>query len=163
MSESYDYDKTYCHPDNQPVVSRHLSMVECPSNPNGTKLLAGSDYFEAAEMAINPNASAYTTDFEGNCGFKAAAPVVEEADGTHNIGFFKRAYPPHQRSVREISDGTSHTVAAWESAGRDKVYWRREIWDRKRSLRPAGRLGRNSRLLVVSDTTTTETPAVASS
>ena len=128
LGDSYHYDKTYCHPDNQAVVGQPLPLVVCPSNPVGSVKLSG-DAFEAAEQAINPNAEVYTTDYEGNCGFKKAAPILDLVNGTNNIGFFKRAYPPYQRKIRDIRDGTSQTVVVWESAGRDKVYLRNQIWE----------------------------------
>ncbi len=127
---NYNFDYTYCHPENQDVITRRLAVFECPST-EGSRDLLGTDTFNTEiEQVINPSATARSCDYAGSNGFRSLALLPEQSsDRRRRNGFFGRnAYPLPVQRIRDIVDGTSKTIAVWESAGRNRVYLFGEIW-----------------------------------
>ncbi|QDT41985.1 Type II secretion system protein G precursor [Gimesia alba] len=125
----YDYDYTWMAQENAHVVTRKLPAFECPSTPGGTGLI-DTDHFATEYTAINPTVKGWSSDYAGNCGHRASLLLPAEAsDKNLRKGFFVRAYPVQPQKFRDILDGTTNTVAVWESNGRDKVYLFNKIWN----------------------------------
>ncbi|WP_158264873.1 DUF1559 domain-containing protein [Blastopirellula marina] len=123
----YNFDYTWMHANNADVVTRPLPAFECPSTPGGTGLI-GTANFASEYTDINANVQGWSADYAGNSGQRATLllPNAQTADGRK--GFFVRAYPVRPQRFRDITDGTTHTIAVWESAGRDKVYLFGKLW-----------------------------------
>ncbi|MCC9606195.1 DUF1559 domain-containing protein [Blastopirellula sp. JC732] len=127
LQGQYDFDYTWMHANNANVVTRRLPAFECPSTPGGTGLI-DTDNFAAEYTSINSTVKGWSADYAGNSGQRATLllPNLQTADGRK--GFFVRAYPVRPQGFRDITDGTTHTIAVWESAGRDKVYLFGSLW-----------------------------------
>jgi prepilin-type N-terminal cleavage/methylation domain-containing protein/prepilin-type processing-associated H-X9-DG protein len=130
LYNKYDFDLSYCAVENAPVVTSRLAVFECPSTPGGVGLLGPSAFNTTVEQVINPNAQAMTADYAGSNGFRNTALLpVESADKNLRNGFFPRTgYPLPVNRMRDFTDGTSNTIAVWESAGRDRVFLFGETW-----------------------------------
>ncbi|MCC9601303.1 DUF1559 domain-containing protein [Stieleria sp. JC731] len=126
--DDYDFDYTWFHEENQDVVARRLPMFECPSSPGGTQKIY-TNSFNSEFTAVNPDVEAWSSDYAGNCGHRATLLLPEESrDKQRRKGFFVRAYPVQPQKFRDMLDGTSNTVAVWESAGRHSVYLFGKLW-----------------------------------
>ena len=127
LYDQYDFRYTWCHAENQETVTRALPTFECPSTPGGTGLL-DTDVMPSEHLAINPNATAWSVDYGGNQGQRASLLLPSQAsNATARRGFFPRSLTGWLR-MAEIRDGTTNTIAVWESAGRDRPYLFGEIW-----------------------------------
>lgn len=127
LYDQYDFNYTWCHAANQDVITRPLPTFECPSTPGGTGML-GTEVMTAAHLAINPDATAWSADYAGNQGQRCSLLFPTQAsDAYARRGVFPRSLAGWLR-MAEIEDGTTNTIAVWESAGRDKPYLFGEIW-----------------------------------
>ncbi|MCA9174973.1 MAG: DUF1559 domain-containing protein [Planctomycetales bacterium] len=122
LHEQYNDNYTWAARENAHVVAQRWAAFECPSTPGGTQLIK-SDQFPAEYTAINPDVQGWSSDYAGNCGHRASLLLPAEArDKDLRKGFFFRTYPVEPQAFRDITDGTTNTVAVWESAGRSRVY-----------------------------------------
>lgn len=130
LFNDYDFNYSYCAVENAPIVKSRLPVMSCPSTPGGPGILGPSTFEAVTELVINPNAQAMSADYAGNNGFRNSAILpVESADKILRAGFFKRTgYPLPCNKISEILDGTSQTIAVWESAARDRVFLFGEPW-----------------------------------
>lgn len=127
LYDQYDMRYTWCHAENQDAVTRPLSAFECPSTPGGTGKV-DTDVMPAELLAINPNATGWSADYAGNQGQRCSLLFPTQAsNATARRGFFPRSLTGWLR-MAEIKDGTTNTIAVWESAGRDKPYLFGDIW-----------------------------------
>jgi prepilin-type N-terminal cleavage/methylation domain-containing protein len=127
----YDWNVNWHDPVNQPVVNIRLSVWLCPSVPGGDRIADG--------MVNRPTVEPPPQDpFDGTgaCGDYAGMSLVfkQLADnglitptGTLNErGFFAGVFDVnHVWSLRDITDGTSHTILIAECAGRPYLYYGR--------------------------------------
>lgn len=133
LFNAYNFTKSYYEPENRAVIMTKLPVMECPSTPGGVGLISGSPSFDQIGMSLNPSAAAMSADYAGSNGF--VNPVLVPAissDKQLRAGFFQRTgYPLPVNPIQNITDGTSNTVAVWESAGRDRVFLFRQPWPGK--------------------------------
>lgn len=130
LYNTYNFNKSYYEPENRTTIMTKLTVMECPSTPGGVGLISGSPSFDAIGMSLNPQAAAMSSDYAGSNGF--TNPVISptiSADKLLRAGFFRRTgYPLPVNPIQNITDGTSNTVAVWESAGRDRVFLFGQNW-----------------------------------
>lgn len=125
---AYDFNVTWMHARNAAFVTQKLPAFECPSTPDGTELIDTVN-FATEYTNINPSVKGWSSDYAGNCGHRASLLLpVEAANASLRKGFFVRANPPQAQRFADMTDGTSSTVAVWESAGRSKVYLFGKLW-----------------------------------
>lgn len=128
LQNQYNYNYTWMASENAAVVTHRFPLFECPSTPGGTGLI-DTNQFATEYTDINPNVKGWSADYAGNCGHRATLLLpTEAANANLRKGFFVRAFPVQPQSFRDITDGTSNTVAVWESAGRSKVYLFSREW-----------------------------------
>lgn len=131
LYSDYDFTRSYYEPENLEVVTTKLSVMSCPTNRGGSKLISGSPSFDQIAMRLNPNAAAIAADYAGNNGF--VNPIISpeiSSDKNRRAGFFQRTrYPLPVNPIGGITDGTSNTIAVWESAGRQSVYLFGKEWE----------------------------------
>jgi len=127
LYDQYDLRHTWCHPSNQKTITQPLAAFECPSTPGGTGELDTST-MPSGILGINPNATAWSADYAGNQGQRCSLLFPTQAsDAAARRGVFPRSLTGWLR-IAEIRDGTTNTIAVWESAGRDKPYLFDDIW-----------------------------------
>lgn len=127
LQDQYNFNYTWMDVNNANVVTQKLPAFECPSTPSGTELI-GTDNFAAEYTSINSDVKGWSSDYAGNSGQRATLLMPNAQTKEGRKGFFVRAYPVQPQKFRDITDGTSHTIAVWESAGRSKVYLFGKIW-----------------------------------
>lgn len=130
LYNAYNFDKGYYEIENASVVKQKLVVVECPTNPIGTGLIQGSPSFDAIALGLNPGVTTMSADYAGNNGVVNTALIPDiSSDKYKRSGFFLRTgYPLPVNRIRSILDGTSQSIAVWESAGRSKVYLFHQEW-----------------------------------
>jgi prepilin-type N-terminal cleavage/methylation domain-containing protein/prepilin-type processing-associated H-X9-DG protein len=116
LARIYHWDKRAQGPENQPVVTTQLKIMQCPSaEPNR--------WVTAADDPLN-----YSYGGKGACGDYAGVKEIDT--GLVETGLVDR--PAHYEGVlaynhltrlAEITDGTSQTILVTECAGRPKL-WR---------------------------------------
>ena len=117
----YDYTVRFDDAKNQAAVQTPLAFMSCPGTPGGP--------LQHPRFRITaPTWWASAADYAGSDGPSAAlwtAPAVVSFPKPANIdGFFKGYVAPGAkgRRIREIVDGTSKTIAVFESAARPQVW-----------------------------------------
>lgn len=117
----YDYTVRFDDVKNQVAVQTPLAVMSCPGTPGGP---LQHPRFKTSTPAWWASAA----DYAGSDGPSAAlwnAPAVVSFAKPGNIdGFFKGYVAPGEkgRRIREIVDGTSKTIAVFESAARPQVW-----------------------------------------
>jgi prepilin-type N-terminal cleavage/methylation domain-containing protein/prepilin-type processing-associated H-X9-DG protein len=117
----YDYTVRFDDVKNQVAVQTPLAVMSCPGTPGGP---LQHPRFKTSTPAWWASAA----DYAGSDGPSAAlwtAPAVVSFAKPGNIdGFFKGYGAPGEkgRRIREIVDGTSKTIAVFESAARPQVW-----------------------------------------
>jgi prepilin-type N-terminal cleavage/methylation domain-containing protein/prepilin-type processing-associated H-X9-DG protein len=121
LAEIYDYSVRFDDAKNVAAVQTPLGFVNCPSTPGGPRQ---HPRFKTA----SPAWSAAVTDYAISDGPSAAlwnAPAVVSYPRPGNWeGFLKGAttLSAKGRRIRDITDGTSKSIAIFESAGRPQVW-----------------------------------------
>ena len=138
LYDKYDGEVSWGHTTNLPVVSQRIGVYECPSspkhnnqldfNPDGwapmstfTGIVAVGDY--AASLGVDPRLNNTTFPTSGTPPRPLLFPspqFVTNATASTN-GFLPKN---SQIKFEDITDGTSNTIAVWESGGRPYVYQR---------------------------------------
>jgi prepilin-type N-terminal cleavage/methylation domain-containing protein/prepilin-type processing-associated H-X9-DG protein len=111
LFHQYHRDLDWHHPDNQPVVSRHLRVLQCPSaepNRENVNPLGWMGVFACTDYAGIREVPQALVD-QGFVGPPA------NRDGVLQINVMTR--------LTDITDGTSHTLLYAEDAGRPQL-WR---------------------------------------
>ncbi|NUQ61581.1 MAG: DUF1559 domain-containing protein [Pirellulales bacterium] len=129
--DQYDTSVTWSDPINLPVSSLRISTYECPSapkqnytldhNPDGftggssawTGIVAVGDY--GASLGVSPELgllSTATSPIDGSTATRSGGAVITN-------GFLPKN---SQLTFADVLDGTSNTIAIWESGGRPFVY-----------------------------------------
>ncbi|MGB8851975.1 MAG: DUF1559 domain-containing protein [Pirellulales bacterium] len=117
----YDYTVRFDDAKNRTAVQTPLPIMSCPGTPGGP--LQHPQFKTSA-----PDWWAYGVDYAGSDGpsntLWNVPAVVAFPKPTNLDGFFKGSVKPGEkgRRVREISDGTSKTIAVFESAARPQVW-----------------------------------------
>jgi prepilin-type processing-associated H-X9-DG protein len=102
LYDLYDWDVPLYHPDNQPVVTRHLAIFQCPSAP-------GNRISTMPPFALYPGGQAA-------CGDYANTLAIDPALGSGDVrGVLAEQVPAR---IADITDGTSNTTLFTECAGR---------------------------------------------
>ena len=118
----YDYKVAWNNINNRDAVQSVLKFMSCPSTPGGPlqhpKFKTGT-----------PSWSAVAADYAGSTGpssrLWSVAPATVSTPQPANIdGFFKGTTRPglRGRKISHITDGSSKTVAVYESAARPQVW-----------------------------------------
>lgn len=117
----YDYTVRFDDAKNQTAVQTPLPIMSCPGTPGGP---VQHPKFKTTAPAW----WAYAVDYAGSDGPSNTlwnAPAVVAFPKPANLdGFFKGTVKPGEkgRRIREISDGTSKTIAVFESAARPRLW-----------------------------------------
>ncbi len=125
LSDLYDYTVDYRHYNNAKAMQYQLPFHQCPSNPLGPQM--DTTFNSLAQKATAPAGSP-----EALNGWSAAVSDYYGAQGiTGNIQHFMT--PPNntdtffngggrRRRMRDITDGSSNTIALFEVAGRPQKF-----------------------------------------
>ena len=138
LYDKYDGEVSWGATANLPITSTRVGVYECPSSPkhnfqldfnpdgwapggNFVGIVAVGDY--AASLGVDPRLN--NTDFPidtatGRPILKPSSQFVTNTTASTN-GFLPKN---SQLKFEDITDGTSNTIAIWESGGRPYVYRR---------------------------------------
>jgi prepilin-type processing-associated H-X9-DG protein len=117
----YDYTVRFDDAKNMQAVQTSVGFMNCPSSPGGLRQ-------HPRFKTTNPTWSGAVADYAVSDGPSAAlwnAPAVVSYPRPGNWGgFLKGATSPNAkgRRIRDITDGTSKSIAIFESAGRPQVW-----------------------------------------
>ena len=121
LASSYDYKVRFDDAVNRPAVQTPLGFMNCPSTPGGPRQ-------HPRFRTTSPTWSASAADYAASDGPSAtlwnAPPVVSFPRPGNWEGFLKGATVPGAkgRRIRDVTDGTSKSIAVFESAGRPQVW-----------------------------------------
>lgn len=117
LYKAYDLSANCDEPVNDPVVTRQLSFLQCPSTPEANRAVAVNMIKTYAGNTRAPWAAAMT---DYGC-VRAFNYDVGPPDDPAGIGAFEHYTPDFKRHTRVkltmIKDGASHTLAFGERAG----------------------------------------------
>lgn len=133
--DRYDTAQSWGHANNLPVTSLRLATYECPSspkhggildhNPDGdapgtfnANIVANGDY--AASLGVDPALQTFAATLTPAPLVSGSASTVSTGSQTTNGFLPKNA----ALTFADVTDGTSNTIAIFESAGRPFVYRR---------------------------------------
>jgi prepilin-type N-terminal cleavage/methylation domain-containing protein/prepilin-type processing-associated H-X9-DG protein len=117
----YDYSVRFDDATNRTAVQTPLPIMSCPGTP-------GAPLQHPRFKTSAPSWWAYAVDYAGSDGPSNTlwnAPAVISFPKPASLdGFFKGGVKPGEkgRRIREIADGTSKTIAVFESAARPQVW-----------------------------------------
>jgi len=117
----YDYTVKWNDAKNQAAVQTKVGFMSCPAVPGGP--LQHPKF-----KTVSPAWWAYAADYAGSTGVSStlwnAPAIVSYARPTVIDGFMKGTIRPGEkgRRISMITDGTSKSIAVYESAGRPQVW-----------------------------------------
>lgn len=118
----YDYSVACNDIKNQTAVQTPVGFMNCPAVPGGPL------QHPKFKNTGSPTWWAYAADYAGSTGVSStlwtAPAIVSYAKPTVIDGFMKGTIKPGEkgRRISSITDGTSQTIAVFESAGRPQVW-----------------------------------------
>ena len=120
LAAIYDYGIRADDVLNRPAVQTHLEFMNCPSVPGGPRM-----YHQFKKDAWGAAAADYTGSNGVSKNLWAKLPPVLGSPMPKSVeGFFAKSVQPGEkgRRLRELTDGTSQSVAIVESAGRSSIW-----------------------------------------
>jgi prepilin-type N-terminal cleavage/methylation domain-containing protein/prepilin-type processing-associated H-X9-DG protein len=124
LASIYDYTVACNHINNREAVQYALSFMSCPDTPGGP---LPDPKFKATG---SPRWGSSAADYSGSSGpsprqWDVAPQQVSYPKPANINGFFKGTIKPNETGlrVRNITDGTSKSVAVVERAGRPQVWY----------------------------------------
>ena len=124
LASIYDYSVACNHINNREAVQYALSFIRCPSTPGGPLL---DPKFKATG---SPQWGSIAADYSGSSGpsprqWDVAPPQISYSKPPNINGFFRGTIKPTEVGLRarNITDGTSKSVAVVERAGRPQVWY----------------------------------------
>ncbi|MEM7311706.1 MAG: DUF1559 domain-containing protein, partial [Planctomycetota bacterium] len=112
LESTYDYEKGFLHPDNQPTVLTPVSIFQCPSAP-GERIVPLDGIF----MGAVDGTKAQATDYFGLRDIHDSA--YERVNGLFTEIWLGEG---RNKKVKDITDGTSKTIMFVEKAGLPELY-----------------------------------------
>ncbi|MEM8679051.1 MAG: DUF1559 domain-containing protein [Planctomycetota bacterium] len=116
LEATYDYDKGFLHPDNQPAVTTPVAVYQCPS-ASGARSVPLDGILEDLFIAGNVSGEAQATDYFG-------LRDIHDSEYTRVKGVFTEIWLGEGRNKRakDITDGLSKTIMFVEKAGLPALY-----------------------------------------
>ncbi|MFM8706556.1 MAG: DUF1559 domain-containing protein, partial [Planctomycetia bacterium] len=121
LAGMYDYTVRFDDAKNMTAVQTPLSFMLCPTTPGGPRQ-------HPRFKTTTPSWWAAVADYAGSDGPSSALwnaqAVVSYAKPANTDGFLRGSTSPGEkgRRIRDVTDGTSKSIAVFESAGRPQVW-----------------------------------------
>ncbi|MBN2292477.1 MAG: DUF1559 domain-containing protein [Pirellulales bacterium] len=112
-ADAFDLSKTWYETPNREVVKNRIPAFECPSNPNLDKLVRNTGNLSYIDQ-ISQTSYAATATYRG---FTRSNAVISRALTHTGEGVIFGFSGVHRISIRDITDGTSHTFIVAEVDG----------------------------------------------
>jgi prepilin-type N-terminal cleavage/methylation domain-containing protein/prepilin-type processing-associated H-X9-DG protein len=117
----YDYTVRFDDAKNMQAVQTQLGFMNCPSTPGGPRQ---HPRFKTTIPAWSAAAADYVVSDGPSAALWTAPAVVSYPRPGNSEGFLRGATSPGAkgRRIRDVTDGTSKSIAIFESAGRPQVW-----------------------------------------
>lgn len=161
LYDKYDGEVNWSHANNTPITSQRVGVFECPSSPkhnlqldfnpdgwapNGTFTEIGRRRHYAGLLKADPRLNNTTFPATGTPPRPLLFPSSQFTSNGRGSGVTTNGMlPKNALKFEDVTDGTSNTIAVWESGGRPYVYQPRPEAGRQR---PRSALRQRRRLVL---------------